>query len=108
MKDSHRITKYNVEFNRLSTRLHWDEAALHHNYYRRLPNWIKDEIAWIGKLTLLLELRKLTHDIDRHYWERKGELAHEAPPKGDNPQKSEKKSQNQGRSRQSGVQKNVK
>src|SRR6202043_1217256 len=31
MKDLHRVTKYNVEFNRLSTRLHWDEAALCHN-----------------------------------------------------------------------------
>src|ERR1700730_3696536 len=49
MKDSHRVTKYNVEFNCLSTGLHWDEAALCHNYYRGLPNQIKDEIARIGK-----------------------------------------------------------
>src|SRR3984893_407542 len=108
MKDSHRVTKYNVEFNHLSARLHWDEAALRHNYYRGLLNRIKDEIARIGKPTSLPELRKLTHDIDRRYWERKGELAREAPPKGDNPQKSEKKSQNQGRSGQSGAQKNTK
>ena len=108
MKDLHCVTKYNVKFNHLSVWLHWDEATLRHNYYHGLPNRIKDKIAQIGNLTLLPELRKLTHDIDRRYWERKGELACEAPPKGDNPQKSEKKSQNQGRSRQSGAQKNTK
>src|SRR6202045_4191372 len=72
MKDSHCVTKYNVEFNRLSARLHGDEAALRHNYYRGLLNQIKDEIAWIRKPTSLPELRKLTHDIDWHYWECKG------------------------------------
>src|ERR1700730_11455997 len=90
MKDLHRVTKYNIEFNRLSTRLHWDEAALHHNYYRRLLNWIKDEITQIGKLTSLPELRKLTHDINRRYWECKGEPTREALPKGDNPQNPRK------------------
>src|SRR6202045_3378764 len=32
MKDLHCITKYNVKFNCLSVQLHWDEAALCHNY----------------------------------------------------------------------------
>src|ERR1700731_25254 len=108
MKNSHHVTKYNVKFNCLSAWLHWDEAALRHNYYCGLLNRIKDEIARIGKPTSLPELWKLTHNIDRRYWERKGELTRKAPPKGDSPQKSEKKSQNQGRSGQSGVQKNTK
>lgn len=49
MKDSDRITKYNVEFNWISARLQWSENALRHNYYRGLPNCIKDEIARTGK-----------------------------------------------------------
>src|SRR3984893_14757573 len=100
IKDSHCVTKYNVKFNHLSVWLYWDEATLHHNYYHGLPNQIKDEIAQIRKTTSLPELWKLTHDINWHHWECKGELACEALLKGDNPQKSEKKTQNQGRSRQ--------
>ena len=50
----------------------------------RVVTQIKDEITQIRKLTSLPELWKLTHDIDQCYWECKGELTCEAPPKGDN------------------------
>jgi len=67
MMDLHCVTKYNIEFNCLSMQLHWDEAALCHNYYHGLLNQIKDKIAWIRKLTSLLELWKLTHNINWPY-----------------------------------------
>ncbi|KAG6326830.1 hypothetical protein ID866_12259, partial [Astraeus odoratus] len=71
MKDGSHINKYIVEFNRLATQGHgYGEGALHHMFYNRLPDHIKDEIA---------------HGIDARYWEHKSEIAHQAKT---NPQSS--------------------
>ena len=36
MLDSHRILKYNIDFNRLAVRMHWDDSVLRHCYYTGL------------------------------------------------------------------------
>ena len=73
------ITKYMVDFARLSTQCEWGEAALRHQFYRGLPARIKDEITCVGKPARLSELRKLAQSIDARYWERRSEISRETP-----------------------------
>ncbi|KAG6326297.1 hypothetical protein ID866_12792 [Astraeus odoratus] len=55
MKDGNHINKYIVEFNCLTTQVHgYGEGTLHHMFYNRLPDHIKDEIACIGHQHALL------------------------------------------------------
>ena len=56
MRDNQMITKYLVEFNRLAARVQWENAALRHQFYNRLPPRIKDEISRFGKPDNLQEL----------------------------------------------------
>jgi hypothetical protein len=79
MKETHHITKYNVDFTRLSSQLYWGEAALRHRYYRGLPARIKDEISRVGKPARLIDLRNLAQSIDARYWERRAEISRETP-----------------------------
>jgi hypothetical protein len=98
MKDGHRITKYIVEFNRLSSQLQWGESALKYQFYRGLPPRIKDEISRVGKPVLLSQLRALAQSIDARYHERKSEIAREHPaPKG-NPASAKPNSDQQNKS----------
>ena len=48
MKDNQWTVKYLVDFNRLTARVTWGDSALQHQLYKGLPNWIKDEVSWIG------------------------------------------------------------
>ena len=76
MKETHRIVRYLVEFNRLGSQLRgYGEAALRHKFYTSLPDRIKDEICRMGKPRNLEDLRALAQDIDTRYWERKDEIA---------------------------------
>ncbi|KAG6326222.1 hypothetical protein ID866_12867, partial [Astraeus odoratus] len=71
MKDGSCINKYIIKFNHLITQVcGYGEGALHHMFYNRLPDCIKDEIA---------------HGIDACYWEHKSEIACQAKT---NPQSS--------------------
>ncbi|KAG6326406.1 hypothetical protein ID866_12683 [Astraeus odoratus] len=71
MKDSSCINKYIIKFNHLATQVHgYREGALHHMFYNRLPDCIKDKIA---------------HGIDVHCWECKSGLTCQAKT---NPQSS--------------------
>jgi Zinc knuckle./Retrotransposon gag protein. len=77
MRDNQRITKYNVEFNRLASLIEWDDAALCHKYYQGLPTRIKDDMARVGKPRTMTAMRRLAHDIDARYWKRKDEISRE-------------------------------
>ena len=77
MKPTHRIAKYLVEFNRLSTLTGWDNRALRHQFYRGLPARIKDEVSRVGKPATLPALRTLALSIDNRYWEREEETRRE-------------------------------
>jgi hypothetical protein len=79
MRDNQRITKYNVEFNHLSSLAGWDGAALCHKFYQGLPTRIKDEMSRVGKPKSLKDMRRLAHDIDARYWKRKEEISRENP-----------------------------
>ncbi|KIO00521.1 hypothetical protein M404DRAFT_29434 [Pisolithus tinctorius Marx 270] len=52
MKDNQCINKYMVDFNQLASQVWgYGDGALHHHFYSRLPDWIKDEeeIQWASK-----------------------------------------------------------
>ncbi|KAG6327645.1 hypothetical protein ID866_11444 [Astraeus odoratus] len=86
MKDGSRINKYIVKFNCLTTQVRgYGEGALHHMFYNRLPDCIKDEIAHVGKPPHLVDLRTMAQGIDVRYWECKSEIARQAKT---NPQSS--------------------
>ncbi|KIN94663.1 hypothetical protein M404DRAFT_34836 [Pisolithus tinctorius Marx 270] len=49
-------------------------SALHHHFYSRLPDCIKDEITWVRKPSTLVQLHRLAQTIDAQYWEHKAEI----------------------------------
>ena len=74
MKDTHRINRYVVEFNRVASQVRgYGNGALRHHFYTGLPDCIKDEICRIGKPGTLQEMRHLAQEIDARYWERREE-----------------------------------
>jgi hypothetical protein len=87
MKDSQRITRYLVEFNRLAAQTQWGESALRHQFYRGLPPRIKDEVSRVGKPATLVGFRQLAQSIDARYWERRSEINREAPASKSEPSK---------------------
>src|SRR3954452_19625418 len=56
MKDNQKINKYLVEFNWITARLQWDNAALRHAFYWGLPSRVKDEISRSRKSATLMGL----------------------------------------------------
>ena len=77
MSDNHKITKYVVKFNHYVSQVcGYGEGALWHHFYNGLPEWLKDEIAHVGKPASLNEMRVLAQQIDACYWECKAEQAH--------------------------------
>jgi hypothetical protein len=77
MKDTQRITKYLVLFNKLASQTGWESKSLRHAFYRGLPDRIKDEISRIGKPESLLGMKDLAQKVDSRFWERKSEVSRE-------------------------------
>jgi len=76
MKDSYRVTRYIVDFNRLASQVQdYGDGALRRLFYSGLPDRLKDEIARVGKPLTLHGLRALCQEIDARYWERKDEIS---------------------------------
>ena len=73
MSDSHRVARYVTQFNRLATQVSWGSEALRYQFYKGLPDRLKDRISEIGKPKDLNKLRELAQSIDIRYWERKAE-----------------------------------
>lgn len=86
-KDSSKATRYTIDFNKHARRTGWNNAALLRQYYRGLPDRIKDEVSRVGKPVRLQELQDLVAKIDQRYWERQSEISREkkastpVPPK---------------------------
>ena len=84
MKDTQRIVKYNVEFNRLSIQTGWDDSVLRHRYYSGLAERIKDIMGQQGKPATLEAMKTLAHCIDARHWERNREKSRTKKNKPDN------------------------
>jgi hypothetical protein len=68
MKKTARITKYNVDFWELASRVEWNEAALRERYFRGLPLRLRIEVLRGGKPDKLADLRLKAQDADNIYW----------------------------------------
>jgi len=76
MKDSHRVTRYIVDFNCLASQVQdYGDGVLRRLFYSGLLDRLKDEIARVGKPLTLHGLRALCQEIDARYWEHKDEIA---------------------------------
>jgi len=73
--DVTKITRYTIDFNRHARRTGWNDQALAHQYYKGLPDRLKDELARIGKPVTLRGLQDLVTILDQRYWERQSELS---------------------------------
>lgn len=73
MKDDHRVSRLDVQFNLYATLTGFNETALHNLYYKALPYRIKTQLATIGKPKTLAGLRTTVKTLDNQYWEFKGE-----------------------------------
>ena len=74
-KDSTKAVRYTIEFNRHAHRTGWNDTALARQYYKGLPDRLKDEIARIGKPAGLRPLQDLVATLDQRYWERQSEIS---------------------------------
>ncbi len=74
-KDSGKAVKYTLDFNRDAPRTGWNDNALYRQFYKGLPDRLKDEIARIGKPASLIQLQHLIQDLDQRYWERQSEAS---------------------------------
>jgi hypothetical protein len=94
-RDSSKATRYTIDFNRHGRRTGWNEQALARQYYKGLPDRLKDEIARIGRPAGLKPLQDLVATLDQRYWERQSEInrdkrfnpqpaAHKAPAPSEN------------------------
>jgi hypothetical protein len=73
-KDSTKATRYTIEFNQQARRTGWNDQALARQYYKGLPDRLKDEVARIGKPATLRALQELVDTLDQRYWERQSEI----------------------------------
>ena len=80
MTEGSRSVTYFVEFNRLASRIQWDNHALLRQAYKGLAHRIKNEMVHHNRPVTLRDLCKLIQTIDHRYWERKAEVTREANP----------------------------
>ena len=53
-KDSGKAVKYSLDFNCDAPRTGWNDSALYRQFYKGLPDQLKDELARIGKPPMLI------------------------------------------------------
>lgn len=72
--DVTKANRYTIDFNQHSYRTGWNDPALARQYYKGLPDRLKDEITRVGKPAALKALQDLALLLDQRYWERQSEL----------------------------------
>ncbi|KAF8626773.1 hypothetical protein AX17_006473 [Amanita inopinata Kibby_2008] len=68
MKDLHHVTKYVVEFNKLATRIDWNEPALRDHFYHGLPLRLCTEVLKGGKPLTLAAMHRKAQECDQIHW----------------------------------------
>jgi len=66
-RDNTKAACYTIEFNQHAHRTDWNEVAFARQYYKGLPERLKDEIAHIGKPAELRPLQELVATLDQRY-----------------------------------------
>ncbi len=85
------ITSYTLDFNRDAPRTGWNDNALYRQFYKGLPDRLKDELARLGKPPTLILLQHQIQILDQRHWERQSEISRDkrttstsAPTRPDN------------------------
>ena len=78
MKPTERVIKYMIRFNRLASQLSWGDSALRHQFYRGLPDRIKDELSRMPYEKTLAGTRIAAQSADQRYWARELERRRES------------------------------
>ena len=84
MKDSHKATRFFVDFFWLSMLCNYNDRALLWKVYSALLKRVKDEMTHFDHPAMLQELRDLVLRIDQRYWERKAARAAPLPEPTEN------------------------
>ena len=74
-RDSGKAIKYTLDFNRHALRTGWNNVALVRQYYKGLPDRLKDEVTRFGRPNTLPELQQTIQILDQRYWERQNEIS---------------------------------
>ena len=80
MKDSHKVTRFFIDFFWLSMLCNYNDRALLRKAYSVLPKRVKDEMTHFNCPSTLQELRDLVLRINQRYWECKAKLTHKSGP----------------------------
>ena len=91
MQDNQHIIKYIINFNTLMIWTGLNGTTLHHRYYSRLAEQIKDIMSQQGKPSTLNEMKTLAHSINARHWEQQWEKSRSGIGKSDDkPDRSDK------------------
>ncbi|EEB88862.1 hypothetical protein MPER_13117 [Moniliophthora perniciosa FA553] len=84
MRDNDHIRTYDLKFQDIVVELDWGENAYTFQYYRGLPDRIKDEMSRVGRPENLSSLRTLARTLDDRYWTRQEEKSRQNPTPNSN------------------------
>jgi len=94
-KDVGKAVKYTLDFNRDVPHTGWNDKALYRQFYKGLPDRLKDGITRIGKPETLIPLQHQVQVLNQQYWERQAEISRDkrassntAPARTDKPKQS--------------------
>ena len=94
-KDADKAVKYTLDFNRDAPHTGWNDKALYWQFYKGLPDRLKDELTRIGKAETLIPLQHQVQVLNQRYWERQAEISRDkrafsntAPARTDEPRQS--------------------
>src|SRR6266511_2155975 len=74
-KDSGKAVKYSLDFNHDAPWTSWNDSALYWQFYKGLPDWLKNELARIGKLPILILLQHQIQILNQHHWEHQSKIS---------------------------------
>jgi hypothetical protein len=74
-RDSGKAVKYTLDFNRNALKTGWNDVALTRQYYKGLPDRLKDELTRVGRPKTLAALQNAVQVLDQRYWERQNEIS---------------------------------
>jgi len=73
MRDSHHVTRYDIDFNKYAVLTGFDERALSTMYYKGLAPRIKDGLVYSGRPRTHRDLQAQAQNLDLRYRERRDE-----------------------------------
>src|SRR6266540_5183166 len=74
-KDSGKTVKYSLDFNHDALWTSWNDSALYWQFYKGLPDQLKDKLARIGKLPMLILLQHQIQILNQRHWEHQSEIS---------------------------------